>query len=76
MHETDAFRKECRTEVIAKWWLPHTAYYAQYTRDGLFCVFEEGSPVGTGVLGGDLHDAAVWCYHNGYVRLSDWKKQP
>jgi hypothetical protein len=77
MHETDAFRRECRTEVIAKWWRPYSPYIADYSRDGVFRVYEGGTQCGPGVLGGSLEDAAEWCSRHGYMRLSDWQeKQP
>lgn len=72
MHETDAFRRECRTEVIAKWWLPHTMYFADYQRDGRFAVYLDGVPVAYN-KNGSLKRASEWCKSNGYVRLGDWK---
>ena len=70
MHETDAFRKECRTEVVAKWWLPHTMYFADYQRDGRWCVYCDGVPIAYS-LKATLKQAVRWAKENGYMRLGD-----
>lgn len=70
MHETDAFRKTCKTEVIARWWLPQTVYCADYQRDGLFRVWCNGCCMAMS-SGNKLESSAKWAASNGYVRLGD-----
>lgn len=70
MHETDAFRQQCRTEVIARWWLPGCLrYHAEYQRDDRFAVYCDG--VCIGYIIGTLEDAIDWAMKNGYVRLGE-----
>ena len=69
MHETDTFRKECRTEVVAKWWLPYTLYLAEYARCGRLSIYYDGCCTGMSDL--SLEGASTWAQQNGYVRLGE-----
>lgn len=70
MHETDAFRQSCRTEVIAVWWLPLTTHTAEFRRDGRF-VMRSAGQVTAWFVDQDLGETAEWCKANGYARLGD-----
>lgn len=69
MHETDAFRQQCRTEVIARWWVPLTQYNADYRRDGVLTIYSREVPLAYCRCG--FCCAADWARKNGYVRLGE-----
>ena len=70
MHETDAFRKRCRDERIARWWVPYTYAYMEYRRTGLLLAFIGTQLVGLWA-GYDLESANKIARDHGYQRISE-----
>lgn len=67
MHETDAFRDQVRTEAIARWWIPYTLYFADYTRESVLTVYHNKAIL-SWTAPVTLEFAELWAISNNYVR--------